>query len=88
MWRNRDINPKLLVVLERRRRKLWCLIHGGENLERIDCEKERKRAMESREKEEESFAKLRERKKMKNEIFWNLIQINILSRAITKMPLS
>jgi hypothetical protein len=50
--------------------------------------KERKRAMESREKEEESFAKLRERKKMKNEIFWSLIQINILSCAITKKPLS
>jgi hypothetical protein len=39
------------------------LIHGGEDLKRIDCEKERKRAMESREKEEESFANLeRERR--------------------------
>jgi hypothetical protein len=51
-------------------------------------ERRRKRAMKSREEEEESFAKLRERKKMKNEIFWSLIQINILSREITKMPLS
>jgi hypothetical protein len=53
------------------------------------CRRKKERmAWEGREKEERKFCQLRERKKMKNEIFWSLIQINILSRAITKMPLS
>jgi hypothetical protein len=45
-------------------------------------------AMESREKEEKPFPKLRERKKIENGIFWCLNQIDIPSRAITKLPLS
>jgi hypothetical protein len=55
---------------------------------RIDGDEKRESGVCSREKGEENpNSKPRERRLMRNAIFWCLNQINIPSRTITKLPL-
>jgi hypothetical protein len=78
--RNREIklNPNFLKLKRSRRNKINSLAMEGRRFERFDGEGEKRAWMEKREGGEKALPTTRERKEKWNEIFWCLIQINIL----------